>query len=111
MNAHDDSPERHETWRRVGEDLEAMRLSLPENKTERIQIRVTPTEKEEVRRVTELLGVSESTYLMHLHKRAMRELNRKQGRRVSSKSEQGRRLSQHRPRRDDDDESGVGAKV
>lgn len=107
----DDGSKMRDKLRGVGEELEAMRLELPEGKTERIQIRVTPTEKAEVRHVTELMGVSESTYLMHLHRRAMRELDRRRGRHVRSKSEGGRR-PYRRPRRGDDgDGDGVGAKV
>ncbi len=92
----------------IGEKLEEFRRELPEHKTERIQLRVTPSEKREVQEVTELLGTSESGYLMHLHRRAMRELDRKQGRDPGSKSREGRTP---RKRRGGDDGEGLGAIV
>lgn len=67
---------RDKLWN-VGEELAEIREHLRERKTERLQLRVTPTEKGEVDSMTELLGVSTADYLMHLHRRAVKELDKK----------------------------------
>ena len=67
---------REKLWA-VGEQLEEIRGSMRELKSERLQLRVTPSEKEEVDAVAELLGISVADYLMYLHRRAMKDLDRK----------------------------------
>jgi len=61
----------------LGEQLEEMRASMRERKTERLQLRVTPSEKEEVDWVTDMLGVSTADYLMFLHGKAMKDFDKK----------------------------------
>jgi hypothetical protein len=77
---------RDKMWN-VGEELADIREELRERKTERLQLRVTPTEKQEVETVTDLLGVSVADYLMHLHRRALKDLERKNKRRSSREAE------------------------
>jgi hypothetical protein len=108
MKNDDQGARLRDKMRSVGGRLEEFRRELPERKTERIQLRVTPTEKREVESITKMLGASESDYLMHLHRRAMRELEREDGRDPGSKSGHGR-ASRRRPRGDGD--SSVGARV
>jgi hypothetical protein len=75
---------------------------------------VTPTEKEEVDLMTELLGVSAADYLMHLHRRAMKDLDRQRDREGGRGP---RRMRPHDPRdarrsprrrRDEDDDPNAG---
>jgi hypothetical protein len=61
----------------LGEHLEEMRAGMRERKTERLQLRVTPSEKEEVDWVTDMLGVSTADYLMFLHEKAMKDFDKK----------------------------------
>lgn len=116
-----------------GEQLEEIRDSMRELKSERLQLRVTPTEKEEIDDFAELLGVSVADYLMHLHRRAMKELDLKIDReeqtrhRTGSEREfttndakrvreggrrEGNRIRNRRARRrDQDDEGSAGVGV
>ena len=93
----------------MGGALEEMRAGMRERKTERLQLRVTPTEKEEVDSITEMLGVSAADYLMHLHRSAMSELDKKlalDARRRGRDDDAPPRKSRP-PRRDDDAPSGA----
>lgn len=89
----------------MGEHLEELRASMRECKTERLQLRVTSTEKEEVDRITSMLGVSAADYLMYLHEKAMKDFERKldfDARRRGNDGGSSKKVS--RSRRSDDDE-------
>lgn len=112
-------PRRDKLWD-VGEELAEIRSNIPERKTERMQLRVTPTEKADVEFMTELLGVSAADYLMHLHRRAMKDLARKNKRGDERPASHGnapgttplRGPRRRRKRHDGEDDgmTGVGAR-
>lgn len=112
MSANEPNERRREKMWETGGYLEEMRANMRERKTERLQLRVTPTEKEEVDSVTEMLGVSAADYLMHLHGKAMKELDRKMTLDVRRRGNEGdsppRKLRP--PRRDDDEPRGASVR-
>jgi len=127
--------ERERLWD-VGEALAEIREHLPERKSERLQLRVTPTEKADVEYMTDLLGVSAADYLMHLHRRAVKDLERRnpqrtrhdenetrnaaegvsERNRAQGEASRGNENRRARPRRrrgrnGDDGTAGVGARL
>jgi hypothetical protein len=62
---------------------------------------VTLTEKREVDTVAEFLGASASDYLMHLHRRAMKDLKRKKERHSHRQPEEGHLRARREPEEPD----------
>lgn len=48
-------------------DIDRDELATTANKSERIEIRATPRQKEEIQRIAESLGLSAAEYLLGLH--------------------------------------------
>lgn len=94
----------------MGEQLEELRANIRERKTERLQLRVTPTEKEEVEWITDMLGVSAADYLMHFHRKALEEFEEKLDRDARRSDDDGSSRRPSRPRRDDGARSARSAR-